>query len=590
MERRYGDLLHPAQRDFLDAFSQLNKNARALLVRLLSRKGQLFRIERLSYTEIGGLSGPLQALENSGLLSRVGPADESLDWSALLSLYTKPELLQWLGKLSTEFESAAALKRLGRANLDELLVNALQQGELKYSDILVLMLPGESSDAEKACDQGVVQLVDWLDEAMDRFRLLYFGNLHQGMTDFVLRDLGVQAYADYLLNAESRLFQSREQIEQHLALSRLNLADEELKLLNADQLLGLHLSLPFRPEDRVLKRRTARLRVRIGRQLERLNENALAYRVYRHCPVPPARERRIRLLSKLLPTEELKQSKTQAVQRATKRTLLACQRLYQAPSNDAEFTFARQFATRLTSQFAKKQTNSKQPWQAPSWIQQLNSPAITEREIQVSKQALAEASSVEALALECLKQPQSDLACCSGFYVENALFTALFGLLYWPVIFAEIPGAFFHPFQRKPDDLYEADFADARQAQIKAVEAQIHSGGWQQQIRQNARRYVGIQNPFVHWGFVTHAQENGCFELALERITADQILAISRNLLGDLKYRRAGLPDLIVFPDQGGFELIEVKGPNDSLQPHQIGWLAFFQRKKIPASVLYLRF
>jgi hypothetical protein len=37
-------------------------------------------------------------------------------------------------------------------------------------------------------------------------------------------------------------------------------------------------------------------------------------------------------------------------------------------------------------------------------------------------------------------------------YVENSLINSLFGLLCWPAIFAPLPGAFFHPFQRGPVD------------------------------------------------------------------------------------------------------------------------------------------
>ncbi|KAG1240591.1 hypothetical protein G6F68_017511 [Rhizopus microsporus] len=49
-------------------------------------------------------------------------------------------------------------------------------------------------------------------------------------------------------------------------------------------------------------------------------------------------------------------------------------------------------------------------------------------------------------------------------YVENALINSLFGLLCWPAVFAPLPGAFFHPFQRAPADLDAPDFHQRRAA------------------------------------------------------------------------------------------------------------------------------
>src|SRR5690606_31738424 len=50
---------------------------------------------------------------------------------------------------------------------------------------------------------------------------------------------------------------------------------------------------------------------------------------------------------------------------------------------------------------------------------------------------------VEELARRYLHQDEAP-----AHYVENTLVNALFGLLCWDVLFAPLPGAFFHPFQR----------------------------------------------------------------------------------------------------------------------------------------------
>jgi len=47
------------------------------------------------------------------------------------------------------------------------------------------------------------------------------------------------------------------------------------------------------------------------------------------------------------------------------------------------------------------------------------------------------------------------------------------------------------------------------------------------------------------------------------------------------------LPDLILFPDTAsGYELIEVKGPGDTLQNNQKRWMRYFAEWGIPFTVV----
>src|ERR1700733_10623167 len=58
LAERYDDVFGADERSFLDEFGRLPQPSRALLVRMLMRKGTLFRASRLNYDEIGC---PLQA-------------------------------------------------------------------------------------------------------------------------------------------------------------------------------------------------------------------------------------------------------------------------------------------------------------------------------------------------------------------------------------------------------------------------------------------------------------------------------------------------------------------------------------------------
>jgi hypothetical protein len=87
---RYDDVFGTDERSFLDEFSRLPQASRALLVRMLMRKGMLFRASRLNYDEIGC---PLQAAAPLVALGWIDSVPH-LSLDELFSLATRPELLQ----------------------------------------------------------------------------------------------------------------------------------------------------------------------------------------------------------------------------------------------------------------------------------------------------------------------------------------------------------------------------------------------------------------------------------------------------------------------------------------------------------------
>jgi len=56
--------------------------------------------------------------------------------------------------------------------------------------------------------------------------------------------------------------------------------------------------------------------------------------------------------------------------------------------------------------------------------------------------------------------------------------------------------------------------------------------------------------------------------------------------LWDLRNNRSGFPDLVLFPDCGSYQLLEVKGPGDRLQDNQKRWIRAFERFGIPYRVV----
>ena len=61
-------------------------------------------------------------------------------------------------------------------------------------------------------------------------------------------------------------------------------------------------------------------------------------------------------------------------------------------------------------------------------------------------------------------------------------------------------------------------------------------------------------------------------------------------MLNDLGQVRNGMPDLFVAYGGGQFELVEVKGPSDQLQPNQRVWLSQLCELGIPCRVVKHRY
>lgn len=157
-----------AELAFVANFLQLPLPSQALLVRLVMRKGVHFRASKLRYAEIGDIATAAGALLASGWLIE----HAALTFDELGALLLKDEL-------ATHF------------------ADDLPGGNLKKSELLEHL---------RALHTEPRSLADWcprLDERLlslaigplcDRLRLMFFGNLAQDWSEFVLADLGIFRY------------------------------------------------------------------------------------------------------------------------------------------------------------------------------------------------------------------------------------------------------------------------------------------------------------------------------------------------------------------------------------------------------------
>jgi hypothetical protein len=382
----------------------------------------------------------------------------------------------------------------------------------------------------------------------DRLRLIFFGNLHQDWTEFVLSDLGVFKYEQVEFSGASRGFRHRRDVDDYLALYQCKQRFDAGEALD-DVLQALPASAW---ENDWLNSRRERLMFQIAQHVEKGGDWAGAHALYARCRFPGARGRAIRVLEK-----------DGQYQRAFELLSVA----QHSPESDAE----RQQLARIGPRLARK--------------------------LGLQKNAARRRPPVQRLDL-CLPMPQQDWWVegvvrdhlqrddAPVFYVENALINALFGLLCWRAIFCAIPGAFFHPFHRGPADLHSADFATRREPAFRQCLAELDSDAYRTTIAATYADKYGVQSPFLIW----EALSEELIALALDCIPAAHLRKWCERILQDVKANRTGFPDLIQFwPAERRYNMIEVKGPGDRLQDNQLRWIDYCAAHAMPVSVCYLQ-
>ncbi len=526
VETSYHDLLSAEEQAFLRTFAGLDHDSQCLLVRLISRKGPFIRRSRINYPEIGSVDEAARRLQEAGLLD----TDPELDVVQVADLLTRPELL-------SRFKSD--LTGLGAAR-KAVLVAHLQ---LAYPH------PAHwSTWTHSAC--GALYCVD-LDNVFRTFRLLYFGNCYQDLTEFVLQDLGMVRFESYPVDPSHRLFSDREDLLAFLELTKL---DEALAQAQSEsELESIRQNLPLASSHPKVERRRARLCLRLAHAYERRQDWRTALILHSLHDLPPARERRVRMLEKLgdypqawaglqhLLESPLDEQETQAALRMAPRI-----------ARKAEVTFARCQPVSLP------ETRLERAELLPFWADD----ACIERTV--------------AAYLHTGEEP------C--FYVENTLFNGLLGIWLWPEMFRSVAGAFTNPFQIAPLDLYDPLFLERRPG-MQDLWHQLESGHHREAMLATWRARNGIANALVNWEYL----DEPLLSLALTCIPPAHLQAIFTRQLFDLRNNRSGFPDLIQFcPGRNEYRLIEVKAPGDKVQDNQRRWLEYFSRNGIQASVCHV--
>ena len=526
VEAQYGDILTSAERAMLARYRDLGFKAQCLYVRLISRTGPWFRESKLIYPELGSTRQILDELVAREMALEAG----GLSLEDLGKLFTRKELLQaFSGVLATnQFPTKSAL------------LSAIDELQLDETGM---------REALSVCDPQRLISPLGMDLA-EHLQILFFGNRHQSLTEFVLEDLGVTRYFPYPLDRDHRLFHCREAFEEYLACAALG--DEHRALLEqgqpeelpelASRMLALTIRFPSS------EKRWQKLCNMLARDLERMQQLDTALELYSRSQLHPARERRARILEKrgdLVAADAL------------------CIQILSDPWNEAE----REAASRILPRVKRKLDGGRHPRRRDVFI---NVALIMPRGDEPVEQQVATHLRGQWQAVH---------------YVENSLMNTLFGLAFWEQIFEAVPGVFHHPYQSVPADMYDGAFRQRRATSVDARLAELGSQDLGKILPQAYRRYMSYQCRWVDWRQIDEA----LVETAARIIPAEHLMTIWERMLFDLKENRRGFPDLIAFGDNTGeYCMIEVKGPGDALQDNQKRWLRHFQAQQIPAQVAWV--
>jgi len=546
LQQRYGDLLSETEVGFIERFQRLPLQSSALLVRMLGRRGDLFRTEKLRYEEIGCARAAAAALLEAGWVDDA----PVLTVAELGRVLRRGELQRMFG--CPTYRSAqvgggpqGAEAHNGEAAWLPALPRHARKADMLVSFEAVPLEPRRLSEWWPDAPDVVFRVV--VKPLCDRLRLLFFGNFDQDWSEFVLTDLGIFKYEQVPRDPATRAFQTRQHIDTFHSLFECRRRLEE-----TDDLGAVIEALPPPIADNDwLEGRRRKLQFQIAQCYEQQKDLARALAIYRDCRYTGARLRCVRLLERL-----------GAIDSALQLAFL----VREQPADEIEIQQIARMWPRLQRKAGLKTSRSRRP---PGWPTFQLVLTVTERP-----------DHLEGATGAALSTPDAPV-----HYVENGLLNSLFGLLCWQAIFAPVAGAFFHEFQAAPADLLAPDFRSRREPQFAQCFAQLDSDAYRDTICRNYQQKQGIQSPFVFWGVISET----LLDVALSCLPPQHLKACFMRILSDIRANRCGLPDLVQFwPQERRYRLIEVKGPGDRLQDNQIRWLTFCAAQGIPVSVCHV--
>ncbi|GGN01281.1 hypothetical protein GCM10010967_39580 [Dyadobacter beijingensis] len=529
VRKRYAHILHEREVVFLDDYESLSEDAQCLFIRFSNRRKSFFRTNALSYSEIEDVAAVLTELLDRDFIETLCQAHETR-FAEVIDLFTKPELLAVTRLLAPDIMPSKSIKKpdLVRWLLHE------------YDFSVLCEVIGEIEPVVKVSFEAEVMLM----------KFLFFGNRYADMTEFVVRDLGHVRFQSFDEQFLSIQFDTRKDADDTLMVSLMketfdvikhDLPPEEIFdwFMNWQVASGTGLSHKALPSFNTFI-------LKVSAWLERKKMLSQALTIYQLTNDAPARERRVRLLYNLGEIDE---------------ALALCEEISESPQNADERFFSLDFYEKIKNKKARTVKRTTRALKAAEAI-----------EVPISYRFRVESGALTYY------QSQG----YNAFFSENEPWRALFGLLFWDIIYDTNVQTIHNPLQRIPSDFFLPDFYFKRSELLKERLAAAHSREIiDELVTQTFTDKYGITNVLVPW-------YDGALEKVLtltSLLSPEKIHKIMLEMALNLRENTRGFPDLLVWNDHD-YAFIEIKSPTDHLSSRQLHWQHFFAEHGVQSRIV----
>ncbi|MEP0987391.1 VRR-NUC domain-containing protein [Ekhidna sp.] len=296
VEKQYDHILDKPEHLFYQSFRDLSEQAKCLYLRFSNRRGDFFRINKITYQEIPDVHDAKEELMHQGFI-RINESDDPNQFR----LFTKSELVNLFEFILPSQKKAEILE------------------ELTEQEIQIVHETEEIAEVLK-------------NEEVDFIKLLFFGHRGGRMTDFVIRDVGNIKVEGLDESNFEPWFKSRDEALSVMHISQLKRMIYELQEANLpleDYIEGMPwetwLSFPRSAKS------AEKLLLKIAYHFEQIKLYDKALFHYSLTSKSPSRERQVRLLDKL-------GNKDEAISMANQ--------MAEDPQNATEITFSTDFLNR----------------------------------------------------------------------------------------------------------------------------------------------------------------------------------------------------------------------------------------------------
>ncbi len=527
VQEKYKSILQTHEWRFLRKFYCLSEEAQCLFVRLSNRRGLYFRVDSLEYQEIPSIPTCITELEKQEFITHVQVNYEQIETPLVLRILAKEEL-----KKIFKLKGKASLRKEEyiQAILTEYQENDIIEAVTAYTSIVRVSFQSEIAF----------------------LKFLFFGNRSMDMTEFVLRDLGILSYQSYKQDELVARFSTRKEAEDKWFVSdqfeifyQLTQDDSSVELL-FDWISAVWDS-SFDQLEELAARSMERLVLKVALYLEKKKALDLALLLFEKTKQPPARERRVRILEK---------------QKEWEAALAICEEIIAQPAHEEELIFAND---RIAKREKKRLIVKTQVLK--------DAPMVTISAEYKGNVEMGVAHYYESLGYQAV-------------FSENHLWRALFGLVFWDIIFDKTLVVFHHPFQRRPSDFHLPDFYQKRKDKIQVRLENLQEPALViQEMASVFQSKNGLENPFVIW---SEAIWEMC-RLAVAQIPLQTLKTIWLKMAENHVENGRGFPDLMVRNADELF-FVEVKSPTDHLSNQQVFWQSFFRENGLESFVLRVDF